>query len=69
MAKPLFTMSDAEIRDAATRNAEHVQFAYNDYLAELDRRSNRRLTIAIAGSAMAYTVITLALLVITAVRQ
>lgn len=68
MAEPLFSMTDAEIRAAATRTATHVQFAYNDYLAELDRRSNHRLTLTIAVSTAVYAILTGLLIAVTALR-
>lgn len=61
-------MTDTEIREAATRTATPVQFAYNDYLAELDRRSNRRLTLAIAISTTVYAVLTALLIAVTALK-
>jgi hypothetical protein len=42
MAKPLLELSEREIREAAARTAEDVQYSYNDYLAELDRRAANR---------------------------
>jgi hypothetical protein len=68
MAEPLFSMTDAAIREAATRTASHVQYAYNDYLAELDRRSNRRLTLTIAISTTVYAVLTALLIGVTAMK-
>jgi hypothetical protein len=68
MAEPLFAMADAEIREAATRTATHVQLAYSDYLAELDRRSNRRLTLTIAVSTSVYAVLTALLIAVTALK-
>jgi hypothetical protein len=68
LSEPLFSMTDAEIRDAATRTAIHVQFAYGDYLAELDRRSNRRLTLTIAVSTTVYAVLTALLIAVTALK-
>lgn len=61
-------MTDAEVREAATRNANHVQFAYNDYLAELDRRSNRRLTRIIAIATMVYAFLTAVLIAVTVLK-
>ena len=68
MAEPLFSMTNAELRDAAARTATHVQFAYRDYLAELDRRSNRRLTLTIAISTTVYAVLTALLIAVTALK-
>jgi hypothetical protein len=68
LAEPLFSMTDAAIREAATRTASHVQFAYNDYLAELDRRSNRRLALTIAVSTTVYAVLTALLIAVTALK-
>jgi hypothetical protein len=68
VAEPLFSMTDTEIREAATRTATHVQFAYSDYLAELDRRSNRRLTLTIAVSTTVYAVLTALLIAVTALK-
>ena len=68
LADPLFSMTDAEVREAATRTAAHVEFAYNDYLAELDRRSNRRLALTIAIATMMYAVLTGLLIAVTALK-
>jgi hypothetical protein len=42
MAKPLPDFSDDELRDALRSSAEHVGYAYNDIMTELDRRAARR---------------------------
>jgi hypothetical protein len=68
MAEPLFSMTDTEVREAATRTATHVQFAYNDYLTELDRRSNRRLALTIAVSTTVYAVLTALLIAVTVLK-
>ena len=68
MAEPLFSMTDTEVREAATRTATHVQFTYNDYLTELDRRSNRRLALTIAVSTTVYAVLTALLIAVTALK-
>jgi hypothetical protein len=68
MAEPLFSMTDTEVREAATRTATHDQFAYNDYLTELDRRSNRRLALTIAVSTTVYAVLTALLIAVTALK-
>jgi hypothetical protein len=68
MAEPLFSMTDTEVREAATRTATHVQFAYNDYLTELDRRSNQRLALTIAVSTTVYAVLTALLIAVTALK-
>ena len=68
MSKPLFDMSDADVREAPLRTAEHVVYSYNDYLAELDRRSNRRMTLAIAVATTVYAVLTAVLIAVTALK-
>ena len=68
MAEPLFSMTDTEVREAATRTATHVQFAYNDYLTELDRRSNRRLALTIAVSTTVYAILTALLIAVTTLK-
>jgi hypothetical protein len=70
--KPLFDMTDEEIKQQLRANAPHVVQSWNDLMRELDRRaaeSNagalRVMTALLVGSTIVYTLATLALVIVT----
>lgn len=71
--KTLLELSDDELRIKLHRETQSVQsWGVNDLLAEIRRRTDeqharwlRRLTLVIAGSSVAYTLVTLLLVIVT----
>lgn len=62
MSKPLLDYTESEIRAELTLTASHVQYAYNDLLAELNRRAAlRQGRVAIITSVVSAGVALLAL--------
>jgi hypothetical protein len=46
VGKPLPDLTDDELRSELRQSAEHVSYAYNDLMAEIDRRAARRQATA-----------------------
>lgn len=68
MSKALIDFSNEELRASLRQTAEHVQYAYNDIQAELDRRAaNRQATASLVLSVVA-VVIAVAATVLTALK-
>lgn len=70
--RPVFEMSDDEIKQQLRANAPHVAQSWNDLMRELDRRAAEKqarqlttLTKWLVGSTIVYTLATLALVVVT----
>jgi hypothetical protein len=62
--KPLFDLSERQIREIATANAEFVVYSYNDYMAELDRRAaNRQARASVLLSVVSVSIAVAAVLV------
>lgn len=69
MSAPLTEQSENEIKAQLRANAEHVQFAYNDFVAELDRRAANRQARAASILSIVSVAIAVAALIVVAAKS
>jgi hypothetical protein len=67
VGKPLIDYSDDELRDKL-RGMEHISFAYNDVVAEMDRRASNRQSRASLILSVVSVVIAVAAIIVSALR-
>jgi hypothetical protein len=68
LAKPLIDLTEAEIKMFIARRADSTGFAYNGFVAELDRRTANRQERASFVLSVVGLVIAVVALVVTAIR-
>lgn len=69
MTGPLIDWSDDDIRQGIRGKGQHIDYAYNDYLRELERRSADRQARASRILTVVSIIIAVVALVVTALKS